>query len=182
MSIFTALPMFHRNIISRILIPTAFIVEIVSKSGLPIGIGISLPSKISHTYIITLSPQQTVWCLLPFGWVLQGQKIKPGHLNLFIHVYNDFPNHEIQYGTKTLWVWSFHATIICWTSNNLSRKGGGIGSEIYSRADTFKTTSRHKLFDTSWAPTNIYIRVSLKKRLFHARVCCYQNPSTNKPE
>ena len=57
------------------------------------------------------------------------------------------------------------------------------GSEIESRADTFKTISRHILVDTNWAHTeNIYRIFTKILCLVCARVCCHQHPDTNEPE
>ena len=53
----------------------------------------------------------------------------------------DLSKHNIQYGIDTLCVLSLHETVICWTSNHSSQKGGRWGfvvRELDSRADILK--------------------------------------------
>ena len=146
MYVITALPVLHSTLVTQSMIPTIFILLIVLNSGLPIGIGRPLTSTISHSYMITISPQYMVWFLLPFGWGLRGRRKSLG-----MWVYSSIQAwSNLNIISKTVWI-LFHMIIPLNNYLLLSihfilkgRSGGGeVRSELDSRADNVQTISRH---------------------------------------
>ena len=60
LSIVTTFPVIHSDLVSQNMSPTIFILGLVPKSDIPIGIGRYLFLTISYPYMILLSPQYMV--------------------------------------------------------------------------------------------------------------------------